>query len=122
MTEIKLKRTYEPESADDGYRILVDRLWPRGLSKETFRYDLWEKQLAPSAALREWFHADPEGRAQEFERRYEAELAANPAMPAFVKEVETHPVVTFLYSSKDRVENNAEVLRKAVLAAIKQNS
>lgn len=118
MTDILLKRTYDPAAQDDGMRILVDRLWPRGLSKEKFHYDQWEKQLAPSAGLREWFHADPEGRARDFERRYEAELLQNPAFHAFVKEVENHPVVTFLYSSKDTAVNNAEVLRKAVLKAI----
>ena len=115
MTDIRLKRTYDAASADDGYRILVDRLWPRGLSKAEFHYDLWAKDLAPSADLRKWLHADPEGHAKEFEKRYEAELNENPDLPDFVKVVAQHPVVTFLYSSKDRTENNAEVLRNVVL-------
>ena len=118
MTEIKLKRTYDPQTPDDGFRILVDRLWPRGLSKQNFHYDLWEKRLTPSTELREWFHADPEGRGSEFENRYKKELNNNPAFPEFVKEVSRYPLVTFLYSSKDRVENNAEVLRNAVLSAL----
>ena len=115
MTEIKLKRSYDAASADDGYRILVDRLWPRGLSKEAFLYNLWAKDIAPSAELRKWLHADPDGHAQEFEKRYETELNENPGLQSFVKEVASHPVVTFLYSSKDRNENNAEVLRNVVL-------
>lgn len=122
MTDIKLKRSYDPASADDGYRILVDRLWPRGLRKADFKYDLWEKRLAPSTGLREWFHADPVGRASEFERRYEAEIKANPAFPAFVAIVDSHPTVTFLYSSKDREVNNAEVLRRAVLTTSRQGN
>ena len=81
--EIKLKRAYEPESAGDGYRVYVDRLWPRGLSHETFHYDIWEKQIAPSDELRKWFHADPDGRWQEFERRYSAELEAMPEFARF---------------------------------------
>ncbi len=68
--EIKLKRVYDPVSPADGFRVYVDRLWPRGLSHETFHYDLWDKDIAPSDGLRKWFHADPEGRWQEFERRY----------------------------------------------------
>lgn len=115
MTEIKVKRTYDDAAAEDGFRILVDRLWPRGLSKEKFHYDLWEKDLAPSTRLREWYHADTEGRAGAFDARYEAELNANPALPAFVRTVREHPVVTFLYSSKDRKDNNAKVLRKVVM-------
>ena len=116
--EIKLKRTYDAPSPDDGYRVLVDKLWPRGLSHENFHYDLWEKQLAPSKELREWFHADQDGRASEFDSRYEAELKSNPAFLPFVNTIRTHPVVTFLYSSRDRTDNNAVVLRKAVLDAL----
>lgn len=110
--EIKLKRVYEPESAGDGYRVYVDRLWPRGLSHETFHYDIWEKQIAPSDELRKWFHADPDGRWQEFERRYSAELEAMPEFARFKKEMESHPVVTLLYSSRDEAHNNADVVGK----------
>ena len=73
---IKIKRAYEVASADDGIRVLVDRLWPRGLSKASFKYDLWPKDLAPSNELRKWYGHDPK-RAAEFRRRYRSELAAH---------------------------------------------
>jgi uncharacterized protein YeaO (DUF488 family) len=73
---IRIKRAYEAASADDGIRILVDRLWPRGLSKASFKYDLWPKDLAPSNELRKWYGHDPK-RAAEFRRRYRGELAAH---------------------------------------------
>lgn len=72
----QLKRVYEDASADDGARILVDRLWPRGVSKERAGLDEWEKELSPSTELRKWYHVDPDGRFAEFEHRYTAELAA----------------------------------------------
>jgi uncharacterized protein YeaO (DUF488 family) len=73
---IKIKRAYEAASADDGIRVLVDRLWPRGLSKASFKYDLWPKDLAPSNELRKWYGHDPK-RAVEFRRRYRSELASH---------------------------------------------
>ncbi len=109
-TRIQLKRAYDPVSPADGYRVYVDRLWPRGLSHETFHYDAWVKDLAPSAELREWFHQDPTTRWPEFEERYRAELLANPAFASFKARVAEHPVVTLLYSSHDRDHNNAVVL------------
>lgn len=118
MIEIRLKRTYDAAADDDGYRVLVDKLWPRGLSHATFHYDLWEKQIAPSDELRHWFHSDPVDREAEFNRRYEAELHANPALPGFIAMLAQHPVVTFLYSSRDRSDNNATVLREVVMAAM----
>lgn len=112
MTDIKLKRSYEPQEASDGFRILVDRLWPQGLSHETFYYDLWDKEIAPSTELREWFHASTDAdKWTEFCRRYEAELAANPAFGELVETVGEHPVVTLLYSSRDTVHNNAVVVQ-----------
>lgn len=112
MTKIQTKRVYADPSGEegDGYRIFVDRLWPRGESKEKFHYDLWAKDIAPSTQLREWFHADQEGRRDEFLKKYEAELAANPAMPAFLETVRRHPLVTLLYGSRDTQMNNAVVL------------
>lgn len=74
MTQYQLKRAYEPASPEDGFRVYIDRLWPRGLSHETFHYDLWDKDIAPSTELREWFHADPDNRWSEFETRYSKEL------------------------------------------------
>lgn len=109
---IQLKRAYDPESPDDGYRVYIDRLWPRGLSHETFRYDSWDKSIAPSTDLREWFHQDPDGRWPEFECRYKAELLANPAFTALKSEIAGKPTVTFLYSSHDHEHNNAAVLKE----------
>lgn len=73
----KAKRVYDAPTKSDGYRILVDRLWPRGVSKERAAIDWWAKELAPSDQLRKWYHAEPEKRFKEFERRYRAELAGN---------------------------------------------
>lgn len=110
MITIKMKRAYEPASADDGYRVFVDRLWPRGLSHATFHYDEWVKGIAPSDELRKWFHADPETRWQEFERRYKAELEANPAFSDLESRLKDKAVVTLLYGSRDTEHNNAEVV------------
>lgn len=109
---IQIKRAYDPASADDGYRIYIDRLWPRGLSHETFHYDSWDKQLAPSTELREWFHQDSDGRWEEFFRRYEVELSQNPAFHALQEEIAGKPKVTLLYSSRDHDHNNAVVVER----------
>lgn len=113
--EIRLKRAYEPAQADDGYRVYIDRLWPRGLSHETFHYDKWEKAVAPSTELREWFHANPDEEWSEFEKRYSAELKANPEFAILKDELKQYPVVTLLYSSHDTEHNNAIVLRDMLL-------
>lgn len=115
MTEIKLKRAYEPASPADGYRILVDRLWPRGMSHETLHYDLWDKAVSPSTQLREWFHADPEGRWPEFASRYADELRQLPAMSQLNGVMKQHPVVTLLFGSHDTVHNQAVVIREVAL-------
>ena len=109
-TVYQIKRAYEPESEGDGYRVYIDRLWPRGLSHETFHYDWWDKDIAPSTELREWFHADPEGRWEEFVKRYGAELWANPAFVRLKAALADKPVVTLLFSSHDREHNNAVVV------------
>lgn len=114
MTQIRLKRAYESAAADDGFRIYIDRLWPRGLSHENFHYDLWDKDIAPSTGLREWFHQDPSDRWTEFEAKYIDELKANPSFAALKSLVESKPVVTLLYSSHDSLHNNAVVLLKAL--------
>lgn len=114
MAQIEIKRAYEPESPSDGYRIYIDRLWPQGLSHETFHYDLWEKEISPSTELREWFHADPQTRWSGFCTRYKAELAENPAFAALRKLVDSKQVVTLLYSSRDTLHNNAVVLKEAL--------
>lgn len=110
MTEFKLKRAYEPSDPSDGFRVYIDRLWPRGLSREEFLYNLWDKDISPSTELREWFHADPETRWPEFEEKYMAELKAMPAMDALAKLLFTKPTVTLLFSSRDVEHNNAVVV------------
>lgn len=113
--EIKLKRAYEPASSDDGYRVYIDRLWPQGLSHETFQYDWWDKDIAPSTQLRQWFHVDPAARWNEFVERYKAELKSNPAFAQLKAALAGKSVVTLLYSSRDEVHNNAVVVRDALL-------
>ena len=111
MTVIKLKRVYDPYEKDDGLRVLVDRLWPRGVKKEVLHYDLWEKAITPSNELRKWMHADRGTRWDEFVRRYEKELTIGDALSAFVNEVKGHDTVTLLYASKDEQHNHAVVLK-----------
>lgn len=107
---ISLKRAYEPPAASDGLRVLVERLWPRGLSKETARIDLWAKDLAPSTALRRWYAHDPP-RWPEFRSRYRAELKARPeAVQALLREIQRGPV-TFVYASRETRRNSAAVLK-----------
>ncbi|MGB6452494.1 MAG: DUF488 domain-containing protein [Steroidobacteraceae bacterium] len=114
MSRIRLKRVYGPPSPDDGLRILVDRLWPRGLTKDAARIDLWLKDIAPSAALRQWFGHDP-ARWPEFRKRYRAELAANPEATASLRgAMKSEKQVTLLFGAKDEERNNAVVLREAL--------
>lgn len=113
---ILTKRAYEAESPEDGFRIYVDRLWPRGLSHETFHYDLWDKEVAPSTELRQWFHENPASEWTEFEERYKNELLGNPAYDALKKMIADKPTVTLLYSSHDTVHNNALVLRELLMS------
>ena len=113
MSELKIKRIYEEASADDGYRILVDRLWPRGISKEKAQIDKWAREISPSAELRKWFHHEPE-KFPEFCRRYFEELQNNEEASAFremICEKLKTGNVTLLFSAKDEGCNNAVVLR-----------
>lgn len=103
---------YEPDSANDGYRILVDRLWPRGISKARADLSEWDKQIAPSPELRKKFH-DGELSYEAFRKAYDEELAANPAydeLVCLVRDQLERSNVTLLFASKDESENNAEVL------------
>ena len=111
MTQVYCKRVYLPASDTDGFRVLVDRLWPRGIKKENAHVDMWAKALAPSTELRKWFGHDPE-RFEEFARRYEEELSANAEAGALLKEIRTHDVVTLLFGAKDENHNNAVVLSR----------
>lgn len=112
VQKLQLKRAYDPVSEEDGFRVYIDRLWPRGLSHENFHYDLWDKEIAPSTELREWFHVSPDTRWYEFERKYLNELRQNPAYESLRKELSDKPLVTLLFSSKDRAHNNAVVVLK----------
>lgn len=112
---IRLKRAYDPAESTDGFRVYIDRLWPRGLSHETFRYDLWDKEIAPSTELREWFHADPDNLWPQFVEKYKAELNSNPAFAALKHTIDGKPTVTLLYSSRDRDHNNAVVVRQMLI-------
>ncbi len=106
----KLKRVYEAAKRSDGYRILVDRLWPRGVSKEKAGVDLWMKEIAPSDALRKWFGHDPE-RWTEFQKRYRAELRKQAFLIKELKQLEKkHPTITLVYSARDEEHNQAVAL------------
>lgn len=108
MTSIATKRVYDPPSPDDGFRVLVDRLWPRGVTKQAAALDLWAKDVAPSPDLRKEFNHRPE-RFAEFTRHYLSELSKNPAVTAFRAELK-RPKVTLLYGAHDRANNHALVL------------
>lgn len=108
---IALKRVYEGAEDGDGYRVLIDRLWPRGVAKSDGKVDLWFKDIAPSPPLRRWFGHDP-FKFEEFADRYRDELDANvEAVETLVDMCREHPKVTLLYGAKDREHNHAIVLR-----------
>jgi uncharacterized protein YeaO (DUF488 family) len=106
---IRLKRVYEEPTAADGERTLVDRLWPRGLTKERARVDVWVKDVAPSTELRKWFGHDP-SRWAEFQRRYRAELKGNPHGVAELRDAMKKGTVTLVFGAKDEQHNEAVVL------------
>ncbi len=107
--KVALKRVYEPPSPTDGTRILVDRLWPRGLSKEKANVDLWLKEIAPSTELRRWFAHDP-AKWAEFQRRYRAELDTNSDAVSELKAALSDGPATLVYGAKDEAHNDAVVL------------
>ncbi len=105
-----IKRIYEKTEKMDGYRILVDRLWPRGLSKDKAKVDLWLKEIAPSNELRKWFSHDPK-KWEEFKKEYEKELKNKENLLNKIKEIEREKgIITLLYSAKDKSHNNAVIL------------
>lgn len=114
MTVIRIKRVYEKPVATDGYRILVDRVWPRGVSKDKARLDDWCKDVAPSTELRTWFGHTPE-RYPAFREKYQQELHDSESFVELRKKVAQHRVVTLLYGTKDTEHNQAVVLQ-AMLA------
>lgn len=111
---IRIRRTYESRARGDGRRILVERLWPRGMRKESLQLDAWMKEVAPSAQLRKWFGHGPE-RWREFRRRYEKELRANADAWSPILDASKRGTVTLLYSAHDLEHNGAVVLREYLM-------
>jgi len=106
---LRIKRIYEEPSSNDGFRVLVDRLWPRGVKKERAALNLWLKEIAPSNELRTWFGHRPE-RFEEFRKRYITELDANPAVQQLRDILKDHATVTILFAAHDLIMNQAVVL------------
>jgi uncharacterized protein YeaO (DUF488 family) len=111
---IRLKRAYDPPAPDDGTRVLVDRLWPRGLTKAAAAIDRWPRALAPSTELRRWIHADP-ARWDAFRARYAAELAGCASELDALRDLARSGPITLVFSARDAERNNATVLREVLL-------
>lgn len=109
--QVRLKRVYDDPSPDDGYRVLVDRLWPRGLTKERAAVQWWAKDAAPSAALRRAWHAAPETEWDDFAELYRAELAAGATIADLREKFALHPAVTLVFAARDPARTHALVLR-----------
>ena len=111
---IQIKRAYDAPTNADGVRVLVDRLWPRGIKKENLALDQWSKELAPSTALRKWFGHDP-ARWQEFHQRYAAELRPHGELVDALRALARKGVLTLVYAAHDEAHNNAVALREFLL-------
>lgn len=111
MTSFAIKRVYTKPADTDGFRVLVDKLWPRGFTKEKAHIDEWAKEVAPSDALRKWFHHE-DGKWEEFRKRYLHELKENPAIDAFLARHAARKKLTLVYGAKDEIHNQAAVLAK----------
>ncbi|MCL2674516.1 MAG: DUF488 family protein [Defluviitaleaceae bacterium] len=109
MPNIQMKRIYEPAAPSDGFRVLVDRLWPRGISKETANIDLWAKDITPSTQLREEYHSGAYS-WDVFADKYHNELLVNPAIDAFCNTIRDKETVTLLFAAKDTVHTHVKVL------------
>lgn len=116
---LQLKRAYEPATASDGKRILVDRLWPRGLSKERAAIDEWMKDVAPSTSLRRWFGHDPE-RWPEFRRRYKRELRDHSELLSHIASLASRGRVTLVFGARDEQHNDAVVLAALIRARLRR--
>jgi uncharacterized protein YeaO (DUF488 family) len=112
---VRIKRAYEPSSSGDGTRILIDRLWPRGISKQRAAIDEWMKEVAPSADLRKWFGHDP-ARWPEFRSRYMQEVLKNGSLLGTLKRLAKRGPITLVYAARDKEHNDAVVLRDLVLS------
>lgn len=113
-SNVKLKRAHEPAAADDGTRILIDRLWPRGISKERAAIDQWMKDIAPSTQLRKWFGHDP-ARWEEFRRRYAKEVRQHADLLEQLRALARQGQITLVYSAHDEKHNDAVELRELIL-------
>jgi uncharacterized protein YeaO (DUF488 family) len=111
--DVRLKRVYEPAAPADGYRVLIDRLWPRGVSHARARLDEWDRELAPSTELRTWFGHEP-SRFEEFRRRYIEELRAQRSQIAKLRRRATEGTLTLVYSARDTAHNDAVVLAEVI--------
>ena len=111
---VNVKRIYDPPAPSDGFRVLVDRLWPRGLSKDTAAFDEWMKDIAPSAELRRWFGHDPV-RWNEFRQRYAEEVGQHQDLLDDLRKRARHGPITLVYSARDETHNNAVALRNLIL-------
>ncbi len=120
MTKIKIKRVYEDFSQDDGFRILVDRLWPRGIKKEALKFDLWDKDVTPSPDLRKWFHINQSQNWDEFATRYRLELNNFEALSELADKVKSQSVVTLFYASKEPLHNHAIILKEELEKRLKE--
>lgn len=114
-SQIRIKRAYEPAAPDDGARILVDRLWPRGVEKEALALDQWAKELSPSTALRQWFGHDP-ALWEEFRQRYAAELRPQADLLERLRALAREGPITLVYGARDEAHNNAVAMRELLLA------
>lgn len=120
MTQIKIKRVYDDPEKSDGYRVLVDRLWPRGMKKECLKYDEWAKEITPSPELRKWFHQNMTGHWQQFETQYKQELSRSETMKAFLKKIKPYQTVTLLYASREPLHNHARILQQYIEDSIRK--
>lgn len=118
---VKLKRAYDPPAASDGTRILVDRLWPRGVSKAKAAIDQWDKSIAPSTRLRNWFGHDP-ARWQEFRQRYASEIHGHPEELAALRARAESGRITLIFAAHDKMHNHAIVLRDILLGRAAMDS
>jgi uncharacterized protein YeaO (DUF488 family) len=118
MSEIAIKRAYDPPSPSDGFRVLVDRIWPRGVKREEAKIDLWLKDVAPTTDLRKWFGHDSV-KWPGFEDRYRAELAGNAGFDELLAIVRQHKQVTLVFAARDTAHNNAVVLQALCKKSLK---
>jgi uncharacterized protein YeaO (DUF488 family) len=120
VMDVRLKRAYEPALTSDGYRVLIDRLWPRGVSREKARLDEWARELAPSVALRQWFGHDP-ARFVQFRRRYTEELATQETKLRELRRRARRGTLTLVYGARDTEHNDAVVLAEVLRSGTEPN-